>query len=253
MKRIFAATLLVGLSMIAIDAFSQSESRDEVLKQIETKRAELSVLEKKFLSPSAEDRAAHADFLRQSETGLIRLLPRDVYESESYKNNKKTLTMRGGGSYYSFALRTHEYGYGTDIGLDSGQLRAGFAGFNFGIMTNLGNVPFEEITLDNPIANFVSTYSAPVTEPEVRSEQGRFQRGATVGETVYRSSLPVEVNSTYLVRSIDYYSKENVLVAFRVVRKDVDGSIIIVWKILKKYPQPEVARNKETAQSAVDK
>jgi hypothetical protein len=254
MKRIFAATLCMAtLSIISINVVAQSESRDEVLKQIETKRAELSALEIKFLSPSAGDRAAYADFLKQSDTGLIRLLPREVYESETYKNNKQTITMRGGGAYYSFSLRTHEYGNGTDIGLEGGQLRTGFAGFNFGIMTNLGNVPFDEISFDHPFAHFVSTYSAPLTEPEIRSEQQRFGRVATVGETIYRNGLPVEVNATYLVRSINYSAKENVLVVFSVVRKDTDGSIIIVWKILKKYPQPEVARNRETAQSALDK
>jgi hypothetical protein len=246
MKRILVATLFIGgLSFGSINVLAQSESRDQVLQQIETKRAELSALEKKFLSPSAEDRAAYAGFLKQPDTGLIRLLPRDVYDSETYKKNKKTLTLTGGGAYYSFALRTHEYGNGTDIGLDSGQLQAGFAGFNFGIMTNLGDVPFEEITLDHPFAHFVSTYSAPETETDIRSEQTRFSRGTTVGETNYRNHLPVEVNATYLVRSIDYYAKENVLVAFRVIRKDTDGSVIIVWKILKKYPQPrDVARNK---------
>jgi len=254
MKRIFATTLFSAvLSMMAISAFAQSESRDEVLKQIETKRAELAALEKKFLSPSEEDRAAYPDFLSQSDSGLIRLLPREVYESESYKINKKTIVIRGGGSYYSFLLRTHEYGDGTDVGLDSGHLRVGFAGFNFGIMTNLGNVPFEEIMPEHPFAHFVSTYSPPLKEPEVRSEQMRFGRGVTVGDTIYRNSLPVEVNSTYLLRSIDYYAKENVMVVLRVVRKDTDGSVIIVWKILKKYPQPEVTRNKETAQSTLDK
>lgn len=246
MKRILTTTLFVAvLGIIPINALGQSESREDVLKQIETKRAELSALEKKLLAPSAEDRSAYAEFLRQPDTGLTRLLPREVYESESYKANKKTLTVRGGGAYYSFALRNHEYGYGTDIGLDQGYLQSGFAGFNFGIMTNLGNVPFEQITFDHPSAHFVSTYNAPATELDVRAEQTRFQKGATVDETVYSSRLPVEVNSTYLVRSIDYYSKENVLVALRIVRKDTDGSIIIVWKILKKYAKPpEVALNK---------
>jgi hypothetical protein len=248
MKRIFTTTLFVAaLSIASTSVFSQSDSREDVLKQIETKRAELSALEKKLLAPSAEDRSAYAEFLRQPDTGLTRLLPREVYESDSYKTNKKTLTVRGGGAYYSFALRTHEYGYGTDIGLEQGYLKSGFAGFNFGIMTNLGNVPFEQITFDHPSAHFVSTYNAPATELDVRAEQTRFQRGATVDETVYSSRLPVEVNSTYLVRSIDYHSQENVnvLVALRIVRKDTDGSIIIVWKILKKYAKPpEVALNK---------
>jgi hypothetical protein len=254
MKRILSATLfVVVLGIFSIDAFAQSESRDEVLKQIETKRAELAALEEKFLSPAAEDRAAYANFLKQSDTGLIRLLPREVYESEVYKKNKKTITVRGGGAYYSFSLRTHEYGNGTEIGLESGQLKSVFAGFDFGIMTNLGNVPFDEITPDHPFAHFASTYSAPETELEARSEAQRFGGGATVGETIYRSYLPVEVNSTYLVRSIQYFEGENVLVVFRVVRKDTDGSIIIVWKILKKYPQPKVKRNTETAQSTLDK
>jgi len=57
MKRIFAATLIMaGLSIISINAFAQNESRDDVIKQIETKRAELAVLEKQLLEPSEQDR-----------------------------------------------------------------------------------------------------------------------------------------------------------------------------------------------------
>jgi hypothetical protein len=53
--------------------------------------------------------------------------------------------------------------------------------------------------------------------------------------------LPVAVNSSYLLRSIDY-SNSDVLVAFKVVRKDSDGSVILAWKLLKKYLVPELAR-----------
>jgi len=54
--------------------------------------------------------------------------------------------------------------------------------------------------------------------------------------------LPVKVNTTYLLRSINYVASD-VLVAFRVVRKDSDGSIIIIWKLLKNYPRPKLARS----------
>jgi hypothetical protein len=57
----------------------------------------------------------------------------------------------------------------------------------------------------------------------------------------YGSRLPVEVRSTYLLRSIGY-STSDVLVAFKAVREDSDGSIILAWKLLKKYPVPELAR-----------
>jgi hypothetical protein len=45
------------------------------------------------------------------------------------------------------------------------------------------------------------------------------------------------------LRSINY-SDSDVLVAFRVLRKDTDGSLIIAWKMLKEYPVPDLARDK---------
>src|ERR1700757_5070992 len=114
MKRILTASLWITICAFA--AFSQAGSRTDLLKDIETKRAELANLEKQFLAPSDEDRATYAEFLTQPETGLIRLLPREVYDK--YVNKKAGLTVRGGGAYYSFTLKTHEYGNATDIGLE---------------------------------------------------------------------------------------------------------------------------------------
>src|SRR5690349_19237248 len=104
MKRTFAAVLvLVGCSL---NILAQSESREDLLKQIEAKRAELAVLENKLLAPSADDKAAFADLLKQENTGLIRLLPREKYDETP---NKMTLTVRGGGAFYSFDRLTHAY------------------------------------------------------------------------------------------------------------------------------------------------
>ena len=244
MRRIFVATFFIAsLSIPSINAFAQSESRDDVLKQIETKRTELSALEKRFLAPSEEDRAAYAEFLQQPHTGLFRLLPRDVYESEVYKKNLKTLTLRGGGAYYSFARLTHEYGYGSDIELNSGYLSVGFAGADFGMLTKLVDLPFEEITLEHSGVRFLAAYNPPGELPKARIEQRRFGgRGVTIDNELYQTRMPVEVDTTYLLRSINYDTSD-VLVAFRVVRKDSDGSVIIVWKLLKNYPKPELARN----------
>jgi len=69
-------------------------------KRSEAQRAELEALEQQFLAPSAADLEIFANLLRQPNTGLIRLLPREKYESDSTQTNKKTLTMRGGGAYY---------------------------------------------------------------------------------------------------------------------------------------------------------
>lgn len=58
----------------------------------------------------------------------------------------------------------------------------------------------------------------------------------------YKRSLAVEVGASYLLRSINYRVSD-VLVAFKVVRKDADGSIIVAWKLFQKYPVPQLAQN----------
>lgn len=244
MKRIFAATLfMAGLSLFSINTLAQSESRDDVIKQIETKRAELAALEKSFLSPSEEDRAAYADFLQQPHTGLLRLLPREKYDSD-VKKNGKTLTVRGGGAYYSFARLTHEYGYGSDIQLSSDDLSVGgFGGASYGMLKKLGDLPLDGITMEHPAARFMATYTPAGELSKARLEQRRFgTREFTIDNDQYQRIAPVEVNTSYLLRSINY-DWTDVLVAFRVVRKDSDGSVIIAWKLLKNYPKPQLARD----------
>src|SRR3981189_360704 len=97
---LFAVFIILTLS---ISVFAQSKSREELLREIEAKRAELATLEKQFLAPSEVDRAAFAEFLHQSDTGLTRLLPREIYDKTVDKENRRALTIRGSCSYYSFS------------------------------------------------------------------------------------------------------------------------------------------------------
>lgn len=201
------------------------------------------VLKKGLLAPSDADRVALAAFLRTRNTGLIRLLPREVYDSATYHTPKK-LNIRGGGAYYSFATLTHAYGYGSDIELQRNNLSVGFAGADYGMLTNLRDVSLEDISLKDPRVVGISKYEPPRLEREARAEFRRFRTpgGVTIDGLVYRSRLPVEEGATYLLRSI-VYERSDVLVAFRVVRKDTDGSVIIAWKLLKRYHPPELVRD----------
>jgi hypothetical protein len=242
MKKITIATgILVTLLLAAASSFAQTQSRDDILKEIDAKRAELGALEKRFLSPSEEDKATYAEFLRQRNTGLIRLLPREKYDTYSQKETTKGLTTRGGGAYYSFSRLTHEYGFGSDIELAQGYLSTGFAGADYGIMTSLGDTPLESVTLES--AAFLATYAPADDLPKARIEQRKWGEGATVEATSYRRRLLAKKDSTYLLRSVNY-GDSDVLVAFRVVRiDDDDESAIILWKLLKKYPTPRLAQN----------
>ena len=241
MLRTFTATIVVLLAC-SINVLAQSESQEDLLKQIEAKRADLTVLENRILSPSAEDKAAFADFLKQEGTGLIRLLPREKYDETP---NKMTLTVRGGGAYYSFDRLTHAYGYGSDIELQQGYLSVGFAGCDYGIILKAGAVSLDEISAEHPSAFFLAAYKAAATEPQARIEQRRFGNGDTIDGIKYGERVKAEVGMSYVLRSINY-DDSDLLVALKVVRQDTDGSLIIAWKLLQKFPKPELARNVAT-------
>ena len=244
MRRIYVTAALLSLLLLSsLTVFAQTQSREDLLKQIEAKRAELNALEKVFLAPTEEDRNAYAEFLRTPDTGIFRLLPRETYDDNANRDRQRIVT-RGGGAYYSFTRLTHEYGYGSDIELSQGQLTTGFAGLDYGLLTNIGDVPLENVSLETPAANVFAAYNPPSEEPKIRLEQRRFQMGADVQGISANRTVPMKLNSTYVVRSLNY-RESDVLVAFRVVRIDSDKSAIILWKLLKKFPAPQVARVNE--------
>lgn len=244
MKKIYVTTGFLATFLLAsLTGLAQTQSRSDILKEIEAKRAELVALEKMYLAPGEEDRLKYAEFLRQPDTGLIRLLPREKFDSEVYKANKPTITMRGGGAYYSFARLTHVYGNGSDLSLDHDQLETGgFAGASYGFMTIIGDIPIETAGPETPGVTFFAAYNAPREEELARKEYHRLARGAEIHMMPVAKRVPVQVNTTYLLRSINYGSSD-VLVVLRVVRIDTDGSAIIAWKMLKKYETPKLNRS----------
>lgn len=261
----FAAGCLMALTLLflSLDTFGQSPGprsssvdQQEVFdpwkktdqqwnRVLEKPAPEDRVIKKGLLAPSEQDRMDHTAFLKGSNTGLIRLLP-------YVPSNEKLLKIRGGGAYYSFHYMSHEYGRGSDIELrrpliiTSGSvprsvqernhdwLAVGFAGADYGMLTNLGNVPLDEFTAKDPRASFLAKYEPPRSDPEARCERRRFVVGETIDGLVYKNALPVQVGATYLLRSISY-DEFDVLVAFRVARQDDDGSVIIAWKLLREF------------------
>jgi hypothetical protein len=61
----------------------------------------------------------------------------------------------------------------------------------------------------------------------------------TSNGAIYIDRVPALVSTTYVLRSVNYRGSD-VLVAVRVVRQDTDGSMILLWKLLKKFPKPEL-------------
>jgi len=238
MKKFSIATgILVTLLLATVSSFAQTQSRDDVIKEIEAKRAELAVLEQKVLAVADSDRAEFAAFLSQPHTGIIRLLPRETYDGSA----KRALAIRGGGAYYSFVRKTHEYGYGSDIELAQNYLSVGFAGADYGLLLNLGDVSLEQVANDHVATRALLDYTPPVREAEVRAENRKLWQGIELSGFTFKGRVPAKVSNTYLLRSISMDTSDT-MVVFRIVRKDTDGSLILIYKVLKTFPKPKMER-----------
>jgi hypothetical protein len=148
---------------------------------------------------------------------------------------------RDGGAYYSFTRLTHAYGYGSDLSLERGQFQVGFAGADYGFLTNIGDVPLETVDLETLEAKLMAEYIPADKEPNARLEHRRFGQGVTIDGLTVKSSVPMRLNSTYLLRAINY-DQADVLIAFRVVEIDSEGTPLILWQRLKRFSTPLLAR-----------
>jgi hypothetical protein len=239
LRKLYAPALLFSLTLLlAPCALAQSDARAQAAADIESLRAQIKLREAVLLAPPKEDRKAHAEFLAQPGTGLVRLLPREKWNSK--------LSTSGDGAFYSFSLRAQEYGRATDIGLEQDYLSVGFAGASFGFMTNLGDVPIELVSGETEGVRYMASFHPPSPEPDARKAQRQFDDGLQSDQWTYKDRMPINVGSTYALRSVNYEASD-VLVAFRVLRKDTDGSVVLLWKMLQEFPKPTLQRNVASA------
>lgn len=73
------------------------------------------------------------DLVTGPNSGVVKLI--------SDRAELEKLGLRGGGSYYSFVRRAHDYDFGSDIALKQDQLNVGFAGWDFGYFLTIGSKP----------------------------------------------------------------------------------------------------------------
>ena len=185
--------------------------------------------QKKLLKASLQDEASFASFLSHSNTGLIRLLPREKYDYTVQ------MPLRGGGAYYSFSKLSHEAGPWSDIKYQEGRLHAGVNELTLGLMTMLGDVSLNHLDSDNAAVKFISQLTVPAKYAEYQSHVVKHRSGFEAAGSIYRSALPAQLNATYLLRST-IYNRTDSVIAFRLIRRDSDGGVTLLWKMLSKLP-----------------
>ena len=204
--------------------------------------------ERALLAPAPEIQQQFAEFLQLPDTGIIRMYPplrRRVISVADLATGRRP----GFGMYaslYSFSKEKHGNGLNgyvdprlgwAELKLINGRFITGFTGEALGVLVALGDVPLETVTPESFGVTGLTNITPPADYFEAASLSRSNRAGFDLERFRYGSSLPVAENMTYVLRSTSN-KRADILVGFRVVRVEENGSLTLLWRKLKVYPKP---------------
>jgi hypothetical protein len=215
--------------------------------------------QKRRLQPNPQDLQKYAQFLDQSRTGIFRLMP-DIGCTENInviKADAACLNFIPESSYYSFREKEHTIEMLADIRLRNGFLISDGI-MAQGFLVHLGEIELEKIAPQSAGVEFLSNYSPDTESAEAQKDYLLMMRGVKVGNYEYKKALPIIENGTYALRVIAYKGsvyrafrgyrfdvlfgdkRIDLTIAFRVIRKEQDGGITLLWKELARREAPRL-------------
>lgn len=216
--------------ILSASFFAQEVSREQKFRQIAELNAQIRAFEDEFLLPAAHDsRQAKAEGFE-----AIRLMPRENFD--------RKMIIQGGGSYFSFTTGSHDYQKIAQIGLEQNDLKVGFAGADYGFIADMGKTSLSAVNRETSVVAFLMNYKPPTNLSEIRKEQSKAYKYETEFGTLSTRAKAV-VGHTYVLRAISF-DRADILIAFTVVRKDSDGSLILFSRTLANFEKPVLVRDK---------
>lgn len=206
------------------------------------------------LTPAEGDFEKYKEFLKNSDAGLAKILPDPNCSSEFVidLNDSKcgaALSIPGRGAFFSFRVKRNFPLPYADIHFDDGAFKVGGKS-ELGIISKLGDIKIENIELTTPGITPIHKFKPAKTEAEIRKQEEQVNKGFSAEGFTYSSKAAVELNQTYVVRTIAFRHYEqyfndrriDILIVFRVVKRDADGALTILWRRLSKNSSPQVTR-----------
>ncbi len=230
--------------------------------------------ELKTLSPKVEDTNRYANFLRQPNTGLTKLAA-DLGCAENIKIVVATpdclqYTMPGAGSSFSFRTRNYRIPRLADLTFTDNSFQA-TGNLIHGIFVKIGDVELQKVDLNTKGLNFLANFQPEAEYEKAKIIDRKLSEGIFKDGFQYRRGFYAVENTTYVLRSIAYNGKYyravvggafnefdfdkrfDIIVAFRIVRKDSDGSVTILWKELSRKDSPKIKYQKRQDKTKPDK
>ncbi len=193
------------------------------------------------------------DFLREDNTGLAKIFPFNqgcvfgtVVSAEELESCSNFPTFPGGGSFYSFRNHSNlEFGESwADIQFRDWNFIVGRK-YNFGLINEVIGTEIEDLTKNSKVVQELSNYKAFKRSENTAEEKKEISSGKIQSLFI---SIPVLNKSVYVLRSVAYRGSQfdafdkrvDLFAAFKVVGRDRDGALILLWKILKTKEAPKI-------------
>ncbi len=212
-----------------------------------------------------EDEEKFAAFLKQSKTGIFKLfntfdMTCSPAEAKVANNGVCAFWASSGfGRAYSFRQRTHEITYKSDFEIAKDTIMVRGAN-TLGYLASLGNVELDAVNDKTDAVQSVSKVTVPTNVEEIVKVESQLTKGLTVQGVTFAKYARVAENTTYLLRAIAYNAplflnngkinilendkRQDIIVAFRVIRKDADGGVTFIWKEMSRKNAPRLVMPK---------
>ncbi|MBX7173439.1 MAG: hypothetical protein K1X72_20895 [Pyrinomonadaceae bacterium] len=277
----------------AKEVFEQRRLLGEQKKLEERQKQAIQILDSLYRKPSKKESLLvavdtdllekYAVFLQDSNTGLIKLLnsfdcaknSQVLVASDNCLNN----TMPGAGASYSFRYKNYRIPQLADISLVENSFKV-TGDWLHGIFVDVGDIALNLVDFKIAGMQYLSNFPPALEFQSAKETDYKLAAGIMNKGLIYKRQLPIRENTTYLLRSIayrgevlktvegfvynelDYDKRKDVIIAFRVVKQDLDGSVIIAWKLLSSKNSPKIEKlekkenikeNRYTAKSVKEK
>jgi len=220
----------------------------------------------KDLIPSQSMLTQYEKFLKQPGTGIFKLSA----DSSCLVNTKVIVvkencplnSVMGGGTAYSFRVKSHWMLHLSDLILENNIIKTDSL-LQQGVMVNLGNVELEGVNAQTNGLKYLFEFKPATDKESLTRTNELLNQGIKADGFIYRYGFFAEDKMTFALRSIAYRGKvarsingvnyneldfdkrKDVIIVFRIIEKDANGDITILWKELVNKESPKLKIGKD--------
>ncbi len=218
------------------------------------------------LLPSETLLAKYENFLKQPNTGIFKLSADSSCATNANviraTENCLLKTIPGAGTAFSFRVNSHRILHLADLILENNVIKTDGI-LQQGLMVKLGNIELENVSTETNGIKFLFDFQPATNQAEFAKNDKQLSEGIKKDEFNYRLGFYAEDQTTFALRSIAYRGKlarsingvnynemdfdkrKDLVVVFRIIEKDSNGDITILWKGLadKESPKLKLGKN----------